>query len=294
MATFSKLSVWPVGYFRAYSSWLLRNRRDVAKRINVINAEVERIGVVKIEYKGIDVDGEIRRTEERTGLYATPGTSLGKLIQAYIAQGGDPLAISPFAYPETNQTTEDAPETGSKVQEEYPFGGLIGPTSALPNEPVSSDQNPGWGGHPGGYLQSTTYYPARQGGRTDPGSYDHDTVVRSMRQIREWANQEIKERQNLEWQIIKLCDLREQLVKERDDVLVQAFGGALDGVGPFDPTRFAEGLQVQKVVQDMYELLYQTEDSGRVRSFDPSKDTLFLQFTFPNDPSEVGRDMLGC
>jgi len=293
MPSFSKLCVWPLGYFRAYSSWLLKNRRTVSQRINVINAEVERIGVVKVTYRAVEANGEVRRTEERTGLYVTPGSALGKLFRAYVAQGGDPLSISPFTYPETNDMTQGNSEQDAVVQEEYPFGGVVAPQSAAPNDPISSDQSPGWGGHPGGYLQSDAYYPARQGGRIDPGSYDHEGVVKSMRQMREWANQDLKERQDLEWRIVKLCDLREQLVKERDEVLVQAFGGALGGVGPFDPTRFDETLMVQNVIQDMYQILYQSDETGRV-TFEPSDEMPFLQFTFPNEASEVGRDMLGC
>jgi hypothetical protein len=43
--SFSKLGgPWPVGYYRATSSWLLRNRKGLAARIGVINAEINRIG----------------------------------------------------------------------------------------------------------------------------------------------------------------------------------------------------------------------------------------------------------
>lgn len=293
MSSFSKLSVWPVGYFRAYSSWLLRNRRDIAKRISVINAEIERIGVVKVEYQSYEESGNVRKTEQRIGLTVTPGSSLGRLFRAYVAMGGDPLSISPFAYPESTLIIEGGSGQDVKVEETYPHGGVVAPVSASPNEPVSTDQDPGWGGFPGGYLETDSYYPKRQGGRVSPGNYDHDGVVKSMQQIRGWASQEIKERQNLEWQILKLCDLREQLAQERDDVLVQAFGGSLTGVGPLDPSRFEESLLVQNIVQDMYELLYQTDETGRATSFSPNTSVSFLQFTFPNVPSEVGRDMLG-
>jgi len=267
----------------------------VSKRISVINAEVERIGVVKVEYQAVEVNGETRRTENRTGLYVTPGSSLGRLFRAYVARGGDPLSISPFTYPESTAMLEGGPQQEAKVAEEYPHGGVVAPKSAAPNEPLSTDQDPGWSGHPGGYLETDAYFPARQGGRTDPGAFDHEGVVKSMRQIREWANQDLKELQNLEWQIVKLCDLREQLTQERDDVLVQAFGGALDGVGPLDPTRFDESLMVQNVIQDMYRLLYDTDDAGRVTSFSALDSQIdFLKFTFEDVASEQGRTMLGC
>ena len=295
MGTFSKLSVWPVGYFRSYSSWLLKNRRDVSRRIEVINAEVERIGTVKVTYAAQDTPEGTRRTEQRTGISVTPGSSLGRLMRAYIANGGDPLSISPFMYPESTLRTQDGPDSVAQVKEEFPHGGLVAPISGVPNEPLPSDQAPGYEAYPGGYASSDSYYPARQGGRIDPGAYDHDGVVKSMQQIRGWANQDLKERlQDIEWRIIKLCDLREQLIQERDTVLVQAFGGVLEGVGPFDPTRFDEKLRVQNIVQDMYEMLYPIDESNKVIAFVPSNQTVFLQFTFPDEASEVGRDMLGC
>lgn len=294
MASFSKLSVWPTGYFRSYSSWLLRQRRDVARRIQVLNAEIERIGVVKVSYLAVEENGKVRRTEQRTEFSATENSSVGRLLQAYIAMGGDPLSISPFMHPEQIAMTQDFEDTPAVQQHEYPNGGVVAPMSGVPNEPVATDEDPGFPGYQGGYLKTATYYPARQGGRTDPGSYDHESVVRTMRLIRDWANQDLKELQDLEWRIIKQCDLREQLVQERDGVLVQAFGGALTGVGPFDPNYFDERYLVQNLVQDMYRMLYEVDDTGKVTSFTANLQSVALAFTFPDDPTEIGRDMLGC
>lgn len=295
MATFAKLSVWPIGYFRAYSSWLLKNRRDVTRRVDAINAEIARIGEVKVYYAEEIANGDIRKTEQRTGIYVTPGSSLGRLFQAYIAMGGDPLSISPFAYPDSTARTEENSDGVAKIQESYPYGGLAAPQSTEPNMPIANDDVPGWEAYQGGFVPMAGYYPARQGGRIDPGAYDHNAVVRSMHQMRSWANQDIKERfQDLEWRIIKLCDLREQLIQERDEVLVQAFGSALSGLEPLNQEIFAENLLVQNLIQDMYQLLYPTDATGRVISFSENPDTtVFLPFTFPDDASEVGRDMLG-
>ncbi len=295
MASFSKLGVWPVGYFRAYSSWLLRSRRDVTRRIQVLNAEIERIGIVKVEYQALETpDGGVTRTEQRTGLYVTPNSNVGRLMQAYVALGGDPLNISPFTYPEQATMTQNYEDTPAVQQQEYPGNGVVAPQSAAPNEPVTSDQEPGFGPFQGGFLQTSVYYPARQGGRISPGAYDHDGVVKTMQRIRGWADQEIKELQDLEWRIIKQCDLREQLVQERDEVLVQAFGGALQGVGPFDAAYFDSSMLVQNLVQEMYQILYETDDTGRVTSYSANRQTVALHFTFPDDPTEIAREMLGC
>lgn len=295
MSSFDKLSVWPVGYFRAYSSWLLRNRRDVSARIATINAELERIGQVKVTYRSTQVEGQARKTEERIGITVTPNSSIGRLLQAYIANGGNPLDISSFMYPDSVDVLETNPDGSPSVTNEvYPHAGVVAPMSANPNEPIQGGDQTGYGPYQGGFLRSDHYYPARQGGRTSAGAFDSDTVVRTMHQIRHWANQEIKERlQDLEWRIVKLADLREQLIQERDEVLVQAFGGALTGPGSLDDVRFDPKLQVQNLIQDMYQLLYSTDASGMVTSFKPNANVPFMKFTFPDLPSEL-RDVLGC
>jgi hypothetical protein len=197
-------------------------------------------------------------------------------------------------YPETNRVIQKGTETRDKIEEEYPHGGVVAPMSASPVDPLPSDDYSGYEGHPGGYLRSDSYYPARQGGRIDPGAYDHGTVAKTLHQMRAWANQDLKERlQDLEWRILKQCDLREQLVQERDDVLVQAFGGALIGLPAFEESRFNRDMQVQNLVQEMNQILYQMDGSGGLVSEAPNAETALLQFTFPDAASEVGRDMLG-
>ena len=47
MPSFSKMSGgFPVGYFRATTAWLLRERRDVLARLAYLQAERERVGSV--------------------------------------------------------------------------------------------------------------------------------------------------------------------------------------------------------------------------------------------------------
>jgi hypothetical protein len=296
MGSFSKMSVWPTGYFRAYSSWLLRNRREISTRIEVINAEIGRIGDVVVLYRGVDQpDGSVLCTEERVGIRVTPGSSLGKLFQAYIAMGGNPYDISPFMKPDSTEVLSVDGDGKAVIREHYPHGGVAAPISAGPNEPTTENGASGFGAHPGGYIRMDSYYPARQGGRVSPGAYDHDGIVRDMHHLREWAKQDIDERiRRIEWQIIKLCDLREQLTKERDEVLVQAFGGALEGIPPFEPSRFNSSFRVQNIVQEMSSLIFATSANGP--TFAPSdlvKDGN-LRFTFPDTASEANRFLLGC
>jgi hypothetical protein len=113
-----------------------------------------------------------------------------------------------------------------------------------------------------------------------------------MHAMRGWANQAIKEcLQNIEWQIIKLCDLREQLIAERDEILVQAFGGALDGFDGFDENRFSRGLRLQSLTTDIQDLIFEKDPAET--SFKSSVQIGFLEWTFTPVPSE-DREPLGC
>jgi hypothetical protein len=257
--------------------------------MKALDAEIARIGEISVVYRTEEQDGNIRATEERIGFTVTKNTSLERLIRAYIANGGNPLDISPFLHPERQIILENGSE--SKIKEVYPFGGITAPMSANPDEPLPiAGKDSGRGSFKGGYIRGDGYAPGRQGGRMSPGAWDSDLFIRYMHQMRSWANQDIKERvQEIEARIIKLCDLREQLVKERDQVLVQAFGGAITGasLGGFDENLFDGGLRVQVMVQDFYELLYPTDEEGKVTAFKGNNNVGLLPFTFEDTPSEL-------
>lgn len=285
MATFARLAAWPVGYFRAYSGWFLRHRQTVATRISTLNAEIERIGFIKVQYRTVSSPDGNTVVEERTGFSVTEGSTLEKLVQAYITNGGNPLDISTFAYPQSSKATVSL-DGEATIDDEYPHGGVIYPLSAEPNEPLPSGSDTGYGVYPGGMLDSTKYFASRQGGRISTGAYDHDAIVKGLHHIRAWANQDIKEvLTDLEARIIKQCDLREQLIHERDDVLVQAFGGVLKGVGYIDPERFDTNLMVQNLVQDVSETVYEKMSDG-VRLIPKHRTDAYLAFTFPAEPAD--------
>lgn len=302
MSSFSKMAVWPVGYYRAISSWLLRNRKEVAARIDVITAEIARVGFVNVKYQVQEQsDGSKKATEVRIAVSATPGSSLGMLMRAYVANGGNPLDISPFAWPEGTDVSV-GPGDEAVVSFAYPHGGVVAPLSADPMENVEvlvdgRDGNPvdsGFGQDMGGFLNTDRYYATRQGGRADRGSWDSDSIVKTVHHTRSWASQEIRERlQDMEWRIVKLCDLREQLIRERDETLVQAFGGVLHGVRKFDEGRFNPDLLVQNVIHQMYTQIYETDADGVVVSTRANKLVGILPFTFEDVPSEL-RDPMGC
>lgn len=278
------MAEWPVGYFRSYSGWLLRHRRTVPPRVSTLNAEIQRIGFIKVDYRTVSTtDGDIK-SEEKTGFSVTAGSSLEKLLQAYIANGGNPLSISGFMHPMSTTMNVDTDGEGTKF-EQYPSSGVVFPMSADPNDPLPSSKDTGYGASHGGMLNTHQDYSTRQGSRVSPGAYDHSSVVKTMHQMRAWANQDIKELNDMEARIIKLCDLREQLIHERDVVLVQAFGGVLTGVQDLDTERFDANLLVQNIYQDMANLVFKPTPDG-AGLIPTHKDDEFLPFTFPSVPAE--------
>jgi hypothetical protein len=288
MGSFSKLSVWPVGYFRAYSSWILNARRELPARIDTLSAEIHRIGIIRVAYKSEVIDGTAIMTEEKIGVSVTSGSSLERLVQAYIANGGNPLDISSFMYPDSTSFDEDL-----KSNQQYPHGGVLAPMSSNPNEPLQSTDDTGYGSYRGGWIRSDKFYPGRQQGRVSQGGFDADSIVRAMHQIRAWANQTIKERLlEIEARIIKLSDLREQLVLERDEILVQAFGGVLAGVGPFDENRFDPALRVQNLIEDISKIIYESGPDG-IAVAPRHRPDAYLPFTFPDLPSDLASSLGG-
>jgi hypothetical protein len=252
--------------------------------VSTLNAEIQRIGFIKVDYRTVSTtDGDIK-SEEKMGFTVTAGSSLEKLVQAYIANGGNPLSISGFMYPMSTTMDVDADGEGTK-SEQYPNSGVVFPMSADPNDPMPSANSTGYESSSGGMLDTYRYYAARQGSRVSPGSYDHGSVVKSMHQMRSWANQDIKELNDMEARIIKLCDLREQLIQERDVILVQAFGGVLDGIQDLDADRFDANLLVQNIYQDMANLVFRQASDG-VALIPTHKDDEFLPFTFPTVAAE--------
>ena len=203
------------------------------------------------------------------------------------------MDISPFMYPDGSETLEIDSAGKPITQDHYPHGGVVAPISAKTEDPAGKPGASGYEAHQGGWLNTDRYYPGRLGGRVDRGTFDSDTVVRTMHNIRAWANQDIKERlQDVEWRIIKLADLREQLLRERDEVLVMAFGGALNEMDEedYDAERFPSSVRVQNLIGGMQDLIF-APDSNSL-SFKAHPQVGFLHFTFPDVPSE-NREPLG-
>lgn len=297
------MSRWPVGYFRAFSAWLLNNRKAVAARLNMLNTEIQRIGFITVRYHGNEGDdGSLTMTEKRLGFEVTENSTLARLVQAYIVNGGNPFDISPFWMPSRTKIVGFSGNGQPIRVEAYPYGGVLSTYTTEPNAPLPSTATDdagdevvvrtGFGGYKAGQVRSERNYRLRLATRTQPGDLD---INSAMRKMRDWANQDIKERLNdIEWRIIKQMDLREQLTQERDELLTQAFGSVLDGLPARTIRRFDPDMAVQSLIQDMYEIIYEMDETTKeVKAFRAGPDVGMLEFTFANLPSEATRDPLG-
>ena len=267
--SFGWLGAFRQGSWQSFRTFILRERRDITRRISVIDAEILRIGRIVVGYRRTSdpITGEITATEERVSFTVSRGSSLERLLQAYIALGGNPLDISHFFEPDRSVLISEDADGTPRMAEQYPYGGVVYPLSAEPNEPVGI-----YGVHPGGFLSLRKYPPWRMGGRRELGT-KMEPFVNYIHYARRWTQQEIRYKRNdLEARIVKLCDLREQLQKERDDILNQAFGGLISSVLSFNEDRFAKGLRVPSIVDLIDSLFYERDENG-ILDFDQENTT---------------------
>lgn len=296
MSTFSKMAVWPVGHFRRACSWLLKNRREVGGRVNLIMAEMRRIGFVRVLYDETEeADGTIKANENPVGFTVSASSSLERLVRAYIAVGGNPLDVSMFLQPDSTGALQITDDGDTVVRWTQPQEGVAAPQSVDYNSPVGATNaytgevdDTGYGEYRGGYIKLHGYYPARQKGRITRGQFDSEMVVRTMDVLRSWTNQTIQTRlHEIEWNIIKMEDMREQLNLEIR-TLLEGFGDTLGALTNLDnPDVYMNSLRISALMTEVWDLIYESTP-GVTKSLAPKEDTVgLLEWTFPDLPPEV-------
>lgn len=272
--------------------WLLNERRAVDARIAVIDAELSRIGSVVVEYASTEqvVRNEqgtsvvtFAVTETRSALYVTEGSSIHKLFQAYIAMGGNPCEISLFLTPdEVAFTSEVDPvdDYGDNPGIEVNSKSVAGVENFQPGFGVVSEVagSRGIGGQDrGGFLNWGRFAWSRIGQSIDVAEAGQ-TFSHNVDWSRRWANQAIQERfNNIEAKIIKLADLREQLLLERDQLLVQSVGGGVSSLAAPDPQRFHTGLSLTAIVTGIDQIFYGRNSAGEL-SFEITNTAKLAEF----------------
>jgi hypothetical protein len=247
------------GQWLEFRRFVLLQRQNVGYRINYINKEISHIGEIRISYEKVGEGEDQRVTEKRVGLEVGVNSVLGKLLKAYIAQGGNPFDISMFLKPDSYQWVEREVEASSEqgtvtdsqgntqnVYKSYdlPYGGTLWPRTATAEESEQVDTS--------GWLPLLKYPGWRLGGSNKSIYPRADEIGGVIYHARKWATQEISHlRNNLEARIIKLCDLREQLLIERDDLLFNALSGTASKLAPYDPNIQLDEVHLSHIVTNI-------------------------------------------
>lgn len=283
--SFGFTSFFRAGAWLSYRTFVLNQRRDVSARINTINAEIGRIGYVRIQY-ATNANNPNKRTEKRVGLDVTPNTSVELLLRAYIAAGGNPFDISMFLSPDSIEAIGDATTPSSDgttalvtTRETQPYGGIATSASTDPITP---------GLYMGGWLPLWRYPPRRFGNTVSYTAQAAD-MTRTIHASREWVTQEIRTlRNDLEGRIIKLMDLREQLTKERDELLPQSIAGSVPNIPWSDNGEFAVTHNVSPIFDEIDAVFFPTSlpdgrrDFGNPRVPGPNPGSPMLLEDAPN------------
>jgi hypothetical protein len=242
--------------------WALESRKDIERKRSAIAAELARIGEIKVRYNR---PGGGNATEQRVGIQAS-GTLL-KLCQAYIAHGGNPFDISLFLYPNSAETIEFAdPDDleNDHMVSIVPAGGVAFPSSS---EKVGSPGALGGGQHMGGNIPLLNYPPNRTYEKTHMVDDATAGVWNMLEYVLRDSKVELRETlQNIEWNIVKLCDLREQLENEVID-MNRAWGGTSEAIGGEGTNRFEHNVfsgahRVQNMVAYIDSMIFDVDQTG--------------------------------
>lgn len=254
------------GSWEEFRRFALLQRQNVPDRVLQINRELSKIGSIRVGYaRSIPEDKNSPLTERRVSLDVQTGSSLCKLLQAYIARGGNPFDISMFLIPDSYTVLEEG------LAENQPYHGVIAPLSKNDDDMFRGLDTSGW--------LPLWRYPYRKLGKKVSywGLYGH-TVGSKIESSKTWLTQEIKElRNDLEARIIKLCDLREQLLIERDEILIGAVGDAVPML-PYDTQDFSLENHLFSVITFIDRVFYQNGENGLPDRASPREDSIERPF----------------
>lgn len=307
--SFSYLGTFRQTQWKFFRSFVLKERAAVAPRIAVINAELQRIGNIIVTYRATTQavrtsDGttvEVPKiTEQREGLKVSIGSSLEKLLQAYIAFGGNPTDISLFLQPDDvlftgGQDPADDPDDDPNAEATDEF--VPGTQSTYPYQGIVAEKSTsgyGIGGRNPQGLATFSRDPYARVGRNIDLSSANQTIAIKMDYARRWTQQAIQEKRNLmEQRIIKLMDLRECLIQERNDILIQSIGGSVDILPELpNPGQYHRGLHLTRIVSEIDGVFYVKTDGvpdlNSVNLGTASEPTGLSMYDtlFPDDPDD--------
>jgi len=249
--SFSWCVLFREGSWLEFRDFALKQRKNVVARLDVIQSELAKIGLVTVVYEKKDTnDPKSPMTEMRRGFYVTQNSSLGKLLKVYIARGGNPFDISMFLMPDSYEMID---QTRVPTQ---PYFGVVAPQSGE----ADSDRIDITG------LLPLWKDPPRKLGSKNSIWDEESTqdVGLQVRAAKSWITQEIKEiRNDIEARILKLCDLREQLLKERNETIFAAVGSATGGY-VYDAQNFVQDYDLVNICYAFETEFFEVDSDGKV------------------------------
>jgi hypothetical protein len=260
--SFNWLGVFRVGSYTVFRRFIMNELRSAETRIQTIEAELDRIGEISLMWGGSSTTaaGDTFPGEQRIGFSCSPGTAISNLVQAYIAQGGNPFDISMFLWPGSDW--DDDGDGKLIMSSSQPYGGLCYPLSRTETD----YRDAGFGDIDSGGALNLKKNPKTRLERGETINWEEsERTASQIRWARGWANQAIRDkRNNLEWRIVKLMDLREQLVQEIQMISVAA-AGFVSGFDVQDhhPTQFT----VASVINLFDGIFYARDETGWVEGW---------------------------
>jgi len=246
------------GQWLELRSFLLKQRENVDSRVTYINRELKKIGDVSVLYEREDPnDNTSKITEKRKGIIVEKNSSLGKLMKAYVARGGNPFDISMFLKPDSYiiKEVEEGPPQEIETQ---PYGGLVFPKSDEKFFAIVSEAG----------LLPIWKDPYRKLGEKKniwDEKFSPEEVLLRMKEARGWVTKEIRElRNNMEAKIIKLCDLKEQLLLEKKEILVGAVGGFSSSDLDLDLDNFLLDRHLSQIIHYFDSQFFEVDEDGDI------------------------------
>lgn len=247
---FNWLGLFSTHQYLALRDYLLQELRSAASVALQIDTELDRIGSAYIIW---DTDETGNATEKRLGMMITPSnSSLSKLMRAYIAKGGNPFDICDYLNPTDAVryfvSTENSEELVIRFTQ--PYGGAA---------TVRTRESPTEGFDEGGELIYGKNFRLRAGKEM---RMDRAEIIGTrMVSAREWANQSIKEkRSDLEWRIVKMLDLSEQLRNERKEKLLHDISG-LHAEVPFNET-YSYDHTLRSHIETLDQIIFELDENS--------------------------------
>lgn len=262
---FGWLGLFATHQYLALRDYLLQELRSVGSMALQIDTELERIGYASIIWEE-DENGSA--TEKRLGMIISPqNSSLGKLMKAYIAKGGNPFDICDYLVPDEGvEFVYNGESDELEMKFNQPYGGVAS---------VRTRESPTEGFDEGGELIYGKNFRLRAGKEI---RMDRAEVVGGrIAGARAWANQGIKEKRNdLEWRIVKLLDLSDQLQNERKERLLHDVSGMIDDVALEETDSYQHTLKAH--IETIDRIIFQLDENAV-----PKYGTVNLQNLIPGN-----------